>query len=1425
MKSTYDLTIPQQNIYNLQRRYENSSISNLCGTVLFYNQVESDSIEKSLENLTSEYDIFRLRISHTGGGKQYYSDAESLSVERKNLESQNELDKLADLMAGEPMEMHDSPLYRFVIVQLNDRTALIAVFNHLIADAWTFSLLINRFLALLSGETPEDNECRYSDFIESEKNYLQSNRYAKDKEFWEEIYDMIPEHSLIKMHESAKYPSACRKVFRRESEAQAKLLEFCSKYNYSEAIVYETALIIYLSRINSDNKRITIGLPVLNRKTIAEKKTAGMFISTIPLSVLCEDDIDILSLMEQIKEAQGRVFRHQRYPYTEILGDVRRRFGFEGNLYDVLFSYQNAKGNADVITKWHFSGYSETPLSISIDNRDSLDSDTVTIDYQTEVFSDEKEICLLIKRLEYILDQMMEKPEMQVGELDLLPSEEKKLILNEFNDTDADYPTDKCLHELFCDRVSENPGKTALIFEGREYSYQELDEKSNILASVLRSKGVGRNDIVPIVSVRSPYVVIGMMGILKAGGGFFLIDGTYPDERIEFLINECNSEVILSAGCKADGRFEIEEVVSSDKSPVSIANINDVSDYSCAIHTSGSTGVPKVTVLTHLGIINHLFYDETLIDNVEHIISSTILSFDAFIQEILLGLISNRVIVLMNDQEVYNAELFANLINKYDHSFLFSTPTKIKEFIRINSMNNFLDKVEVLVVGGEVFKPELYDLLRLHNDHCLICNGYGPAECTFSVTLKNYDHTCNSDNGITIGKPISNTRIYILDSNLTPSPVGVMGEIYVEGRDVGKGYLNQPELTSTRFIQNPFPSGKAPYCEKLYRTGDLGRWRTDGELEYLGRADMQVKIRGLRVEPGEIEGVINSFWGITLSAVCAQKDVNGRQYLAAYYTADDLIDERALRKYLSEKLPKYMIPNYFIHVAEMPMTPSAKIDRNRLPEPNISEIKKTEYVPPDKDLEKKLCRVLEELLTQSPIGIEDDFFDDLGGDSLAAITYVAKAHEAGVDFSLQNVFDHPTIKALADYLASNVDHRVIFAQSDFEKYSELLKNNKTDSGRINQKRSLGNVLLTGATGFLGAHIIDSILKLEKGDVYCLIRGADEDICRRRLESTLVYYFGNSYISEIGNRIHIVVGDITTNGLSDNLPKDIQTVIHVAASVKHFGEYEEFRRINTEGTGHVVDVAKRLNARLIHISTMSVSGNSMSDDISAYHSDKDLFFRETDLYIGQPLDNVYIRSKFEAERCVLDAMLKDVDAHIIRVGNLTNRESDLLFQPNYSSNAFLNRVKAFLELGVIPDYLMPMYVEFSPVDMTALGIVKLTEYVDKESIFHLYSDKPLYFSKMIPMLKEYGITIMTVDSSGFRRRLEETIHDPQRRYIYEAIQNDLDKDGRLLYDVSIHVKNEFTTSFLKQIGFEWKEPDDTYLRRYIEYFRGLEYFTV
>lgn len=1422
----YSLTTPQQNIWNLQKYYADSAISNICGAIFYDTRLRTDILSQAINKEIELQAGLRLQFCEVDGKPaQYVADYTYQDIPVRVFNTKEDYAVFANDFARQPVKLTGGRMYEFCIVEVEGRSGFIVKASHLISDAWSFSLFAHEITSfyntLATGEQILENGCSYIDYIETEKQYLESEKYANDRKFWAEKYSAMPEKSIIKYSVSPISKLSSDRFSCRLSEVDTKAIDdFCGESGISQAVLFESAIMAYLARINEENTSVTIGIPVLNRSTKKEKSTVGMYISTMPLTVPVSRQMTAAELCEEITSAHREIFRHQKYPYQNILQMIREKYNFSGSLFDVMVSYQNAKTEASGKTEWYSNGYSETPLELHIDNRDSTSRYTVTVDYQTELFCSFAEIELLVNRIVGIIRQVISAPDTTVEQLDILTESEKQKVVYDFNDTAVNYPRDKCVHELFSEQAAKTPDKVALIFEDKQFTYKQLDEMSNSLAHYLREKGVKPNDIVPIISQRSYLAVVAMFAVLKAGGAYMPVDPAYPKDRIDYMINDAGSSIALTCGYNEP--LAVETIVldgfdfSINCTP--IKNVNTPDDLCYLIFTSGSTGKPKGAMLKHSGVINFANcrnpFVKAVFANCNIILAIGAFTFDISVVEIYIPLLNGLCTVVANEESINNPDLLAYIILINSVDFVHATPTRLSYYLNSHSFESAICNIKTILTAGESFTPDLLEKIR-KSTNARIYNGYGPTETTVGCSFAIIERADN----ITIGKPIANTQIYILDKNRKPLPIGVAGELCISGDGVGKGYLNRPELTAEKFIPNPFIDGKTMYC-----TGDLARWLEDGEIEYLGRIDTQVKIRGLRIELGEIESVMSSFDGIHMTAATDKRDENGRQYLVGYYTADSDIDEKALRRHLSAKLPKYMVPNYFVHLDEMPMTASGKTDRKNLPLPEFTASNE-EYVAPETDFEKRLCNVLCEMFSVEKAGVTDDFFNDLGGDSLKAIEYVAKSHTAGVEFALQEVFDYPTVRSLCSHLEKGSEKIIRYTAGDFEKFNSILGRNVIDESFVPVKKELGNVLLTGATGFLGAHILDSLMQNETGKIYCLVRSNSPDDRRGRWPQMLQYYFGNKYDGELGKRIIPVVGDITRDGLSDNAPTDVQTVIHTAATVKHFGSYEYFRSVNAEGTQNVINYASRIGAELIHISTISVSGNSLADEFAVYRSEELKNFYETSLFIGQPLDNVYVRSKFEAEVEVLEAIRNGLNAKIIRVGNLTNRLSDSRFQPNYKSNAFLTRFKAALDLGMVPDYLLPIYAEFSPIDQTADGVIKIAQYADYQCVFHLNSNRPIYFDRLVEVLNQLGYRMDVVSGEKFNRTLQNLAKNSKTEYIYEAFQNDMNENGELVYDSNIRIKNDFTDWFMKKVGFEWAQIDFDYIKGYLEYFRNLGYFEV
>lgn len=1300
-----------------------------------------------------------------------------------------------------PFDLSNAPLIRFGFTE----DSLLFDMHHIISDGESLNVILRDLAMMYMGKDPATPGVHYADYAK----YFHSADFAEHKAFFKEMlkYDFEP------MQLPERKDKNCDRGISRFYQIDQQTFEMGRKiaraHKLTDTMLFLSAFGILLSKYTGRTDVLS-SITLTNRGHRETEYVTGMFVNTLPIVLSTQGTTT--EYLNKVRNLVLNLFKYQEIPFLSVAEAVGMR---DKNVVNTSFVYQAdgekvlALEDAVLQTEWIDTHTSKFDLSFEL--TPNQNGCLVRIEYNCGKYEPE------------LIDRLFDGYAQVIGQLDkeyiaditaMSPAEYQKAVYD-FNNTDVPFDREKCVHELFAEQVKDTPDKIALVFEKQSFTYRQLDEMSNSLAHYLRSNGIAPGTIVPIISKRSWHVIVAMLGILKAGGAYMPVDPTYPKDRIDYMFETAQCSLALTYGYAE--KLDIEAIslenfdFDADITPIS--NLNSSEDLCYIIFTSGSTGKPKGVAIAHRNVHNFCISNASVFHSAfclksKYVLAISSFAFDITLQEIWLPLLNGVAILMANDTESLDGTQIAELTKPYSDLSLIITPSKLAHFMTNKDFTSSLERYSVIMCGAETFPEHLFDNLRKLTT-AMILNGYGPTEITCGSS---YQKVIDKQN-ITIGTPIANTQYYVLDSNKKPLPIGVAGELCIAGDGVGKGYLNRPELTAERFVPNPFIPGTTMYC-----TGDLARWRADGEIDYLGRIDNQVKIRGLRIELGEIESVMSQFDGIQLAAVTDKKEETGRQYLVGYYTAESEINEKDLRHHLSAKLPKYMVPNYFVHLDEIPMTASGKTDRKNLPVPEFTIIEQ-EYVAPETEQEHILCSVLENLFQMERIGITDDFFE-LGGDSLRAIEYVAKAHNEGITFALQNVFDYPTVQQLCAFMNSNSRVKVIYSEEDFLKYQPLLDKNVIDSKYIPVKKTMGNVFLTGATGFLGSHIIDQFMKEETGKIYCLVRGSKE-----RLASTLEYYFADTYTADIGKRIIAVEGDITRSDLSDHLPGDIQTVIHTAATVKHYGSYDYFHGVNVQGTKNVLAYAEKMGAKMIHISTLSVSGNSMVDAFDVYYAEETMEFSEQSLYIGQPLDNVYIHSKFEAERTVLDAALAGLDIKIIRVGNLTNRAFDFKFQPNYQTNAFLNRVKAVLELGCLPDYLLPIYAEFSPVDQTAEGIIKIVQYAGNQSVFHLNNNRNLYFDRMVEVMRALGINMDVVDGNHFSGILENLAKDPSFAYIYEALQNDMDETGKLVYDTNIRILNDFTVWFMEKVGFIWTKIDFDYIRGYIDYFRNLGYLEV
>ncbi len=999
-----NLTKPQKLIYDMEK-FAGGAIAVICGSMLVRGKKDLSEIKRSVNELYRLNDALRIRIVETDGEvSQIVCDYAEQDFSLLCFNNKAELDAYAEDYVKKPLDFYGN-LCEINIVTLPEQYGLLIKLHHIIGDAWTLSLLGTQFNKLMNGEEVEAYS--YADYVESENTYIQSKRYEKDKAFFVEQFKKCDEVTYLNEKQSDSL-SACRKTFVIDKEQTSIINTYAQQKGTSAFMLFTAALSTYMNRVKMNAEKFYIGTAVLNRSGVKENNTVGMFVNTAPMLIELDNSKSFAENLSAIEDTAFSVFRHQKYNYGDVLSTIRKEFNFTEKLYDVMISYQNATvTGADIETTWYHSGSQSESLQIHIDDRDNEGIFRIHYDYQSEIERLHQHICNLL--FDAIADDSK-----KLYELNILSADEKQKLLYNFNDTAMDYPRDKCVHQIFEEQVAKTPDSIALKFGDKAFTFAELNGLANGLAAELQNRGVGNGDVVAIISKRSYHIIVAMLAIFKCGAAYLPIDYNYPTDRINTIANDAGCKVILTYNVDytADNTIEILE----DITPVAeniLCKVNS-KDICGIIYTSGSTGTPKGTLLHHQGLVNYTYVNNALYEGGSCNIGFAIYTFDAFFLDLIPPMLRGKTAVMATEEEQFNQIAFENLIKNNPECNLFITPAKFKQFVDNRRDMDFFKKIHSICIGGEVFPQEF---IGMFSEKTKVFNVYGPTECSMWMLES---PVVNED--VTLGKPMGNVQVYILDKNNNVTPIGVTGELCIAGAGVGAGYLNRPELTAEKFIDNPFGEGK------LYKTGDLAYWREDGNIAYVGRNDFQVKIRGLRIELEEIESAICGIDGISQAVVVVRKNNEGRQLICAFYTGVE-VDAKEIRDHIGKKLPKYMLPHICTHLDDMPLTSSGKINRKALPEVDLYATQTdVEYVAPTTEQEKVLVSAIEATLGIDKVGIMDNFFD-IGGDSLKAIELISKLEKQGYHTDTKTIFECDTVKDLAEKLTATETEQEAFDYS------------------------------------------------------------------------------------------------------------------------------------------------------------------------------------------------------------------------------------------------------------------------------------------------------------------------------------------------------------------------------------------------------------
>ncbi len=1311
---------------------------------------------------------------------------------------------------AKPFDLSSGPLYRAAVVTTGTQVYLLFDVHHLVFDGMSLTVFLQTVQEAYEGKALTPETLPFSAAISAEKEAEEGERGTKTLAYYDALFKDFETASAIAPDlngkaEDGKLGECVTKVDRDAVE------QFCLAHGLTPAGLFLSASTYALSRYTNE-RRVFLSMVSSGREDVRLQKSVGMFVKTLPLSLSVQPGQTSLSFMKEVGKAMHSAISHSDYPFLKLQ---------EHYSYSPKINYACQLG---LVPSLEFCGtmveqevltmpLPKFGISIHIETREGTPA--VCLQYNDALYSKRfaQGLCFAISTA---LNEMMQTPEGSLVSVSLLSSSAKEKM-HLLGQGELAPPQETLFHRCFERCAMQNPSQKALIACDATFTYQELDKAINRVANGLLEAGLKKQDRVLLLLPRTSRQIIAMYAVLKAGGVYIPCDPHHPKERIRTIANDSEASFVLStknlaAAPSTCQTLEIETLLNKGEDTAPNIDLS-ADDLAYLIYTSGSTGKPKGVMLTHGGISNYLTchpenrHIYALSTDAKVLISVTTVSFDMSLKETAAALCNGLCLVLANEDEANNPLQLAELFASTGADAFNATPSRMAQYLEVPGFCKALKQCTVVMCGGEAFSPKLLKQLQAVTDARLF-NTYGPTEITVSCNAKELTQA----SFVNAGRPLLNVweTIRDMDGNLLPQ--GVTGELYVGGLGVSKGYWHQDELTQQSFM---LENGKS-----VYKTGDYAKWNEDGDVVILGRLDNQVKLRGLRIELGEVQSALLQNEHIKEAQVLI-REIHGTEHLCAWFTGTQTVDVKQLKEALTHSLTAYMVPTAFCQLEIMPTTPNGKVDVKALPAPQLLQAAGKGEAPQN-EAERILCEVFAEVLQIPTTGATDSFFE-LGGTSLSATNVLVKASEKGLNLSYADVFRCKTPRSLAALVLSETGVEPAedddITQYNYAQFDELLCKNNLESFLQGTQRNLGNILLTGATGFLGIHILHTFLEEEDGICYCLLRSKEQLSAKARLKAQLFYYFENSYDELFDTRIHIVEGDVTkTQWMEDLQNKKIDTLINCAALVKHFSSGHEIDEVNFDSVKGLVSFCKQHAICLVQVSTGSVAGTRIND-VPA----KGLSLSEEQLYIGQTVDNQYLRSKFLAERLILQATLEGLEAKILRVGNLAARHSDGEFQINFTTNGFVGRLRAYDLIGAFPYSAMGRLVEMSPIDYTAKAVLILCKTPKHCCVFHPSNNHKIPLGDLILHMRSMGMSIQLTEDAEAKKAQAAAQEDPKKAQLLTAMLAYAERDPNKHVE-PILVKNNYTTQVLYRLGFHWPITSTTYMEQFLSALDSLGFFT-
>ena len=1409
----YLLTPFERGMYLEQKLNADSTVYNLNVAILI-NGASADKIKDTLNEIFKAHEAFHSYYGEDNGLPVRILTDKLPEIVVENAENPEKVKSVIDNYA-EPFNLNDSiPVRPKLYVFKNGTVILHLAIHHIAFDGGSAKTFVNELTDGLCGREIKASEIDLSDIYD-----INDGKTDSGMDFYRELFkDGVPVNDMpIKGKRPKVHPLSDRQIDFTYNNEQLKAVDSTARrFEITEFELIFAAVSMTLAKYTA-SEDVVLGIPT-NMRPAEGDDIIGMFVNTAPVRVKAERNALIGDFIKSASNAVRNATYGASMPFEDVVAEfVKQRDESRNPIFDVSLNYMwNPPAfEEDGVRVEFYAPLQNMSRDIGITIRKSASGLKFMVQYSSELFDDtvvenfaaqiRETIQLLSEKDVKTLREAVALPKMQMVQMDKFSKEGS-----------AQVPI-TLLHRMFEKAAKENESKTAVVAADETLSYKELNEKANIVANNLIAKGIKTGDSIALLLPRKSYFFSCLFGVNKAGAAFIPCDPQYPADRINHIIEDSEASFIITTSDKigdypADKVIDVEDIIKGNNTDNPNVEMSD-EELSYMIYTSGSTGKPKGVMLRHCGICNYLTNhpSNTIISNIVQRVSTylsvTTISFDMSFKEHTAALCNGKTLVFAAEDEMNDPRALAELMDKYSADCINATPSRLNQYMEFEPFKNALSRCKLVLCGGEAYPLSLRDAIKSCAKEAVILNTYGPTE----ITVSSNAGILNDAEYISIGRPLLNYTEYIVDKFGDIAPFGVVGELYIGGVGVARGYKNLPEKTAQAFIEY---NG-----QRMYRSGDYAKWDKDGNVLILGRLDNQVKLRGLRIELGEIEGLIAAQEGIKKVAVVIRK-LGGQDNLCAYFTAESQVDIDALRDELKKHLTHYMVPTAYLQMNELPMTANGKTDTKHLPEP--IPVSLGEFVAPANETEEFFCNSFKKALKLDKVGATDDFFE-IGGTSLIVTSVVLDASENGFDITYGDIFKFTTPRALAQLFSKDeVDENsglFDFNDYDYSKINDVLGENNVEAFRDGEFKELGNVMITGATGYMGAHLLAQYLKEEKGFAYCMLRKGKFDSAKDRIQNMMYYYFDNRYEDDINNRVKVVEGDVTDYKSFEVFEKEpINTVFNCAANVKHFSSGTDIEDINVGGAVNCAKLCEKIGARLVHFSTVSVAGTAIEDTKLSRQS-----LDENSLYFGQELDNKYISSKLMAERMILEAVAeRDLDAKIIRVGTLAARESDGEFQINFLTNNFMGRLRSYALLGCFPYNMIENQVCMGPIDTSCEAFLKLARTPKKCCVFNAVNNHTLPLGDIIRRMNESSMNIKFVEYEEFSEALNEAQQDPEKAAILSSMTAYMNMaHGKKV--ITLPCDAHYTTQVLARMNFFWNASNEKYVDDFINVLRGFRFF--